>query len=100
MVCEHLIELEKALIEKGFKETYRGQAWSNNCREWVYFHCYLDRPELRKKFAIPECVVDYEHIGTHEGSEAGFYCEIHQDGIMGLNEKAIGMPQAPHYSGE
>jgi hypothetical protein len=42
MTCEHLRPLEQAMIDAGMKETFRGQAWSNNCREWVYFDCFID----------------------------------------------------------
>lgn len=83
MVCEHLRALEAALQAAGIEETYRGQAWSSNCREWVYFRCMLNRPSLRKRFALPDCVVDHEHRGTHDGQEAGFACELCHDGIMG-----------------
>ena len=46
MVCEHLAALEKELIAAGVPITYRGQAWSDNCREWVYFDCCLDRAAI------------------------------------------------------
>ena len=42
MVCEHLYPLEQALLAAGIAETYRGQPWSRNCREWVYFDADLD----------------------------------------------------------
>ena len=29
--------MEQALIARGIRENYRGQPWSMNCREWVYF---------------------------------------------------------------
>lgn len=83
MVCEHLIELERALVRAGFPETFRGQAWSQNCREWVYFDCILPVAAVRRKFAFAACVQDHAHLGTHDGQEAGFVCEIHQDGVMG-----------------
>ncbi len=41
MTCEHLRSLEQAMIAGGMRETFRGQAWSNDCREWVYFQCLL-----------------------------------------------------------
>lgn len=83
MVCEHLRPLEEALTQAGIREVYRGQAWSQNCREWVYFACVLDLRSLRQRFALPSCVVDHEHRGTHDGREAGFVCELCHDGIMG-----------------
>ena len=83
MTCEHLIALERALIGAGMKETSRGQAWSQNCREWVYFDCFLPLKPLRQKFQLADCVEDHEHRGTHDGQESGFVCTVHNDGIMG-----------------
>lgn len=87
MTCEHLIDLENALIADGIKETFRGEAWGRNCREWVYFDCILDLPALRKRFSLPPCVKDHEHLGTHDGCEQGFYCSQCYDGIMGVHPK-------------
>lgn len=87
MTCEHLHALEQALIDGGIPETFRGKAWGNHCREWVYFDCCLDRPALRERFQLEACVTDHEHLGTHDGQEAGFFCSIHEDGIMGVHPK-------------
>jgi hypothetical protein len=87
MLCEHLRELEQALMDEGIPVTYRGQAWSENCREWVYFDCILDLPGLRKRFSLPEIVQDHEHLGTHDGNEQGFYCSECHDGVMGLHPR-------------
>jgi hypothetical protein len=85
MTCEHLRELEQALLDAGIAETYRGQAWSDNCREWVYFDCILDLRSLRKRFRLGEIVKDHDHRGTHDGCERGFYCSQCHDGIMGCH---------------
>lgn len=85
MTCEHLKELERAIIAAGFRETFRGKAWSDNCREWVYFDCYLASEAIRGKFELADCVKDHAHIGTHDGQESGFVCTIHKDGVMGLH---------------
>ncbi len=95
MVCEHLRPLEQALIDAGIKETARGQVWSKNCREWVYFRCVLNRPALRERFDLPACVVDHEHRGTHDGQEAGFYCQTCKDGVMGAHP---GNPVGPEFA--
>lgn len=29
------------LLDRGIAITYRGEAWSDNCREWAYFDCYI-----------------------------------------------------------
>ena len=80
--------LFRSLIEAGMKETYRGQAWSN-VNEWVYFDCVLDLIECRKRFSLPECVVDHIHRGTHDGTEHGLYCEECRDGVMGRHPEAF-----------
>ena len=85
MVCEHLSALEQEILERGMKETFRGQAWSNHCREWVYFDCYFDLPALRQRFQFAPCVSDHEHRGTFSGQEAGLVCTQCEDGIMGLH---------------
>lgn len=85
MTCEHLIQLEKAIISENIKETFRGRAWGKNCREWVYFNCILDLDSLRQNFSFAPCVKDHQHLGTHDGSEQGFYCSECKDGIMGIH---------------
>lgn len=85
MVCEHLPELERALIAGEIPQTYRGQPWTSNCRKWVYFACWLDRPAIRARFAFDECVVDHDHLGTHDGQESGLVCSECHDAIMGVH---------------
>ena len=85
MVCKHLHQLERELIEQGIKETFRGQAWSKNCREWVYFDCYLNLSAIRQRIAFDDCVIDHTHLGTHDGQESGFVCQVCHDAIMGVS---------------
>ena len=85
MVCEHLRALEQEMLERGVRETFRGQAWSKNCREWVYFDCYLDLRALRARFHFAPCVTDHVHRGTHDGQEAGLVCQQCWDAIMGVH---------------
>lgn len=82
-ICTHLKPLENDLIAKAIPITFRGQAWSRNCHEWVYFNCYLDRKSIEIKYNFPDFIVYHEHLGTHDGQEAGFICTKCQDGIMG-----------------
>jgi hypothetical protein len=83
MTCEHLRLLEDAIIAAGIPETFRGQAWSDNCREWVYFDCFIDIEAVRKRFSLAACVHDHIHRGTHDGQERGLECTECHDGIMG-----------------
>lgn len=87
MVCEHLRPVERELAAAGIKETFRGQAWSDRCREFVYFDCILDLESIRRRIPLPCCVKDEEYSGTHMGSERGFYCVQCEDGIMGRYPK-------------
>jgi hypothetical protein len=87
MTCAHLTQLETELQAAGLRETFRGRAWSANCREWVYFDCYLDRPSIRQRIRFADCVIDHEHLGTHDGQEAGFVCAQCQDAIMGVHQR-------------
>ena len=86
MICPHLEPLEKELLQKQVKELYRGQAWSDNCREWVYFDCIFLLDEVFERFHFDEKIITrHVHLGKHEGSEAGFYCRICKDGVMGYH---------------
>ena len=90
MVCEHLSALEQALVAGGVAVTFRGQAWSNNCREWVYVDCFLDLPAIRRDFALAPCVQDHAHRGTHDGAERGLVCAQCHDAIVGSYEARAG----------
>ncbi len=85
MTCEHLAALESVLRAARIEETYRGQAWSKNCREWVYYRCVLDLPAIRALHALADCVKDHVHLGTHDGAEQGLVCDQHHDALMGLH---------------
>ncbi|MGE3302699.1 MAG: hypothetical protein AB7M12_06260 [Hyphomonadaceae bacterium] len=92
MVCEHLRALEEEMLARGVRETYRGQPWSRNCREWVYFDCRLDLTALRARFAFAPCVSDHVHRGTHDGQEAGFVCDRCWDAVMGAHPSETARP--------
>ena len=92
MTCEHLRPVERAILALGIRESYRGQAWGRNCREWVYFECHIDTAAVRRAFALPDSVVDHAHRGTHDGQEKGLVCQVCHDGIMGHYEPAPGAP--------
>ena len=87
MICEHLRALEEEMIAAGVRITFRGEAWSENCHEWVYFDCLIDTPAIRKRMDLAPCVKDHEHLGTHDGQESGFVCADCKDGIMGVHRQ-------------
>lgn len=84
MLCVHLADLEKAIMESGVKETYRGASWSENCREWVYFDVTLDTDALRQRFKLPDYVQLHENKDQRSGLERGFVCTLCHDAVMGL----------------
>jgi len=90
VVCEHLSALEEDLLAAGVAVTFRGQAWSNNCREWVYVDCFLDVPAIRTRFPLAACVQDHAHRGTHDGQERGLVCAACHDAIVGPYEPGPG----------
>ena len=95
-MCEHLAELEQALIAAEIPVTFRGQPWSSNCREWVYFACWFDRSAIRARFNLAECVTNHDYLDTHDGQEAGLVCSMCHDGIMGVHsEYRRGVPTFP-----
>lgn len=92
MLCEHLRALENEILAAGLKETYRGQPWSMNCREWIFVDGYLDIDAIAAKQTLPASVRPHAHRGTHDGEERGFVCDLCHDGIMGLYEPRPNRP--------
>lgn len=97
MLCDHLRPLDEALRAAGIRETCRGQVWSDGCREWVYYDCYLDRQQIRRRYALAPCVADHEHFGTHDGQEEGLLCTEHRDGVMGLHRRSPSIGRVPTF---
>nr|WP_298146824.1 hypothetical protein [uncultured Pseudomonas sp.] len=95
MVCPHLAEVERALLLSGAKVTFRGQAWSENCREWLYVDAYLDLAAIRQRYRLDSVVEDHRHRGTHDGQEQGLVCSACHDALIGLIEPQAGKPVFP-----
>jgi hypothetical protein len=91
-MCEHLQSLENELITRGIPETFRGQPWSRNCREWVYFTCHFDLVAIRSRLSLPACVVDQVNDDPKSGTEQGFCCMEHFDAVMGRREVSSEYP--------
>ncbi|MEL6811815.1 MAG: hypothetical protein AAFP76_10810 [Bacteroidota bacterium] len=96
-MCHHLQRLEEDLLKAGCKETYRGQAWSDNCREWVYFDCILDTDMLLEQYDFPDCIRLHENTDSRSGMELGFVCTQCNDAIMGGHPKST--IKAPIFKG-
>ena len=56
------------------------------------------RKKIRERIELAPCVKDHEHLGTHDGQEAGFVCEACHDAIMGVHEQAW-RPSTPVFKG-
>jgi len=82
-MCDHLRVLEQELTALAIPETFRGVAWTANCREWVYFRCYIDLPAVRKRLKLDPCVADHIHDDARSGRERGFVCTEHNDAVIG-----------------
>jgi hypothetical protein len=82
-LCEHLKPVEDYLRGKGIPVFSSGRPWSANCHIWVYFDALLDCQRLIDGLSLAPCVHIHDHRGTHDGSERGIVCTIHNDGIMG-----------------
>ena len=91
-MCEHLREFEAELMARGIPVTFRGQAWSENCREWVYFKCYIDLASVRARVSFAPCVVDHINHDPKNGKERGFVCMEHNDAVMGMPEASRHYP--------
>lgn len=85
MICEHLRELEEAILAEGITESYRGQPWSKNCREWVYFDCVFNASAIGASFDLPHCVSQHFNNDPKSGREFGLVCDICHDGIVGIH---------------
>ena len=83
MLCEHLCDIEYELHKTGYKETYRGQPWTHNCREWVYFDVVFDIEKLKEKFNLSPHIKLHENLDPKSGIERGIVCTSCHDGIMG-----------------
>lgn len=92
MVCRHLVALERALLDAGATVTYRGQAWTRNCREWVYFDVALNLAAIRARFALGPEIEAHENTDPRSGLEAGFVCSACHDAVMGVPGSARSYP--------
>ena len=50
----------------------------------------FDLDSIRRKIALPACVVDMSHRGTVDGAEHGFVCEVDHDAVMGMHPDLAG----------
>jgi hypothetical protein len=86
-MCEHLMELDCYIKSKKIKEIFRGKAWSENCREWVYYDCILNVNTLKEKFNLDGCIKIHEYNDIKVANELGFYCNSCKDAVIGFNKK-------------
>ena len=82
-MCEHLEALDNELKAMGLKETFRGQAWGDSTREWVYYDCVFDLENIQRRYNLPPFVTIHLNDDIKSGMEAGFSCDQCKDGVMG-----------------
>ena len=87
-MCEHLIRVEDYLKARGAVESWRGQPWTDNCREWVYFEAILNPSEIRHRLHLDACVEVHDYYDIKAGSELGLVCTRCQDGVMGMHPES------------
>lgn len=95
MLCEHLAPLERALQTAGIPETYRGQVWTQACREWAYFACRLDVEQAIAFCPDSHPLRSHRNDDSRSGLEAGLYCTQCKDAIMGIHPDVKGA--YPHF---
>lgn len=83
LACPHLHALEAELRVAGITELFRGQAWSDNCREWVHVDAVLDVAALQRRFAFGPTVRVHENLDPRSGQERGLECTACHDAIVG-----------------
>ena len=77
-LCEHLAPLLAKLIADGASVVSCCRPWSAKCHIWVYVDRVIDVADAVDPLAL------HEHRGTHDGSERGLVCKVHDDGLMGV----------------
>jgi hypothetical protein len=87
-MCIHLEQLEKYIVAAGFKETWRGQPWTTNCHEWVYYNCIFNTKALMDKLKLASVVSVHDYFDAKAGSELGFVCTQCHDAIIGPHPKS------------
>jgi hypothetical protein len=87
MLCEHLRGLEREIAAAAIREVFRGRPWSQNCREWVAFDCYLDLAAIRARWPLADSVRDHSNDDERSGLEAGLVCHRCWDGIVGIHPR-------------
>jgi len=90
-VCEHLRALEDELVARKRAITFAGQAWSANCRHWIYFDAVLDCDALKKRLRLGETVTVHANDDPRSGREKGLVCGTCKDAVIGIHpEEAKG----------
>jgi hypothetical protein len=82
-VCEHLRPVEDHLKALNCAITFAGQAWSANCRHWIYYQVRLDCEALKNRFNLPEFVEIHSNDDPRSGREKGLVCSQDHDAIIG-----------------
>lgn len=94
-MCTHLEKVVEYLTHHAIKEAWRGQPWTDNCREWIYYDAVLDPVFLQRHLSLDACIEMHDYSDIKAGSERGLFCTICKDGVMGMHpndQQAKGKP--------
>ena len=84
-VCEHLRPLEDELAAAKVPVTFAGQAWSSNCRHWVYVDAVLDCEALKTRLNLGPTVTVHSNDDPRSGREKGLVCNACKDAVVGIH---------------
>jgi len=84
-VCEHLRVLEDELVAGKRTMTSAGQAWSSNCRYWIYFDVLLDCDAIKRRLKLGNGITVHVNDDPRSGREQGLVCDACHDAIVGLH---------------
>ncbi|HZE97147.1 MAG TPA: hypothetical protein VE981_08970 [Planctomycetota bacterium] len=84
-VCEHFRALEDELVAQQRNITFAGQAWSANCRHWIYFDAVLDCEALKKRLNLGETVTVHSNDDPRSGREKGLVCNACRAAVVGIH---------------
>jgi hypothetical protein len=77
--------LEDELTAQKRTLTFAGQAWSSNCRHWMYFDVVLDCDALKKRLKLGGGVTVHVNDDPRSGREKGLVCSACKDAVIGIH---------------
>lgn len=73
--CQHLQEIEKAILKDGVDVEIEGDWWHSGNNRNIYFKCVLNQNMINDRFSLPPSVEWHEYDGRAAGHEEGLHCK-------------------------